>query len=124
MNWNRSREIVRHRDKGVCVRCLTLWGRVVPASEADHLIGRAQGGTHDPLNMWLLCGQRGHSNTCHGQKTDREKGKRFDVNKPFYDVINPATGWPISEDKDEHGNPVDSLGYWQEIIRKRSARTL
>jgi len=99
-------------SKGLCERCFYLFGRVTPADECDHLIGRAQGGNHKLDNLWALCGSIYDPGTCHYEKSNREKSPRFDINKPFFDRIDPKTGWPFDGDR---------LEDWQSYIQRRNA---
>jgi 5-methylcytosine-specific restriction protein A len=52
----------------LCRHCLTA-GYTVAATEVDHIIPLASGGTHDRSNLQSLC----HS--CHSRKTGREQWK-------------------------------------------------
>lgn len=42
-------------------------GRVTPATVADHIIPREQGGSDEPHNLQSLCG------SCHNKKSGRER---------------------------------------------------
>ena len=53
------------RDKGLCQNCLRH-GRVTPATEVDHIVPVAQGGTDDLTNLEAIC------TSCHREKTARE----------------------------------------------------
>lgn len=64
-----SRARILRRDNGLCVHCQTA-GRVSIATEVDHIIGLAQGGTHADSNLQSLC------HDCHSTKTARDNGKR------------------------------------------------
>ena len=48
------------RDGHTCRHC------GAPATEVDHIVNLAQGGTHDPLNLQALCPP------CHRVKTETE----------------------------------------------------
>ena len=48
------------RDRHTCRTCGD------PATEVDHIINLAQGGTHDPVNLQALC------TPCHRAKTETE----------------------------------------------------
>lgn len=52
----------------LCEDCL-LEGRSVPATDVDHVVSRAKGGTDDPRNLRALC----HPH--HSSKTAREDGR-------------------------------------------------
>ena len=45
-------------------------GRIVPATDVDHIVARADGGTDDRSNLQPLC------HACHSRKTVRENGGR------------------------------------------------
>jgi 5-methylcytosine-specific restriction protein A len=57
---------VLERDRGLCQVCL-LNGRTTLASEVDHIVGKAQGGSDDESNLQAIC------DTCHDAKTASEK---------------------------------------------------
>ena len=61
------REIVLRRDAGICrcAECAAL-GRVRIATEVDHIIPKAEGGTDDPSNLRAINGD------CHKIKTQAE----------------------------------------------------
>ena len=63
--WEKVRLHVLRRDDGICQPCL-MTGRYTPASQVDHIIPKASGGTDDPDNLQSICG------TCHFEKTARE----------------------------------------------------
>lgn len=63
--WRRLRDLVLLRDDGLCQPCLRA-GRVTSATEVDHIVARADGGSHDPANLEAIC------RTCHRAKTARE----------------------------------------------------
>lgn len=64
-----NRERILKRDNGMCLHCLSA-GKATIASEVDHIIGLAQGGTHDDANLQSLC------HDCHATKTAEDNGKR------------------------------------------------
>lgn len=51
----------------LCAEC-KQGGMVVAASEVDHIIPLADGGTNDPENLQALC------KACHSRKTARQMG--------------------------------------------------
>lgn len=55
----------------LCVMCQAE-GRVVAATDVDHIIAKRSGGTDDEANLQALC----HSH--HSQKTMSEHGRRMD----------------------------------------------
>ncbi|CAL8476417.1 HNH endonuclease [Caballeronia sp. S22] len=69
--WQRLREIVLRRDSGICrcAECRRL-GRVRVATEVDHVIAKAHGGTDDLSNLSAI------NRDCHKAKTARERLKK------------------------------------------------
>lgn len=65
--WEKLREVIIHRDDGLCQPCLRA-GRVVSFSAVDHIVPKAQGGGDDPSNLQCICG------ACHREKTAAEGG--------------------------------------------------
>lgn len=65
-HWQQLRRLVLSRQP-LCVECERA-GLVVAATEVDHIVPLAVGGTHDTENLQPLC----HS--CHSRKTAREQG--------------------------------------------------
>lgn len=65
--WRRLRKLVLKRDGWIC-RCADCksTGRVRNASEVDHVIPKAEGGTDDPSNLVAI------NSDCHKQKTQAE----------------------------------------------------
>ena len=57
------------RANPLCMMCL-IYGRIRPATDLDHIIGLAQGGTNAEDNLQGLC------HDCHADKTARENGKQ------------------------------------------------
>ena len=95
--FHKNREIVRLRDHGQCIRCLTLEDRFVLGRDVDHFIPHVKGGSDHIMNLWLLCEQ------CHRQKTQREANGHSGF--PLrYDL----SGWPIEEQD------------WLDIIKQRT----
>jgi 5-methylcytosine-specific restriction enzyme A len=64
--WERKRERILERDFHLCQVCL-----VRTASEVDHRIPRALGGSEEDSNLQSIC------STCHDEKTGRETGARY-----------------------------------------------
>ena len=64
--WQKLRQLVIRRDKGLCQECLRL-GFVTAGSEVDHILSKAKGGADDLDNLQLLCKE------CHKKKTKEEK---------------------------------------------------
>jgi len=67
--WSKLRRQVMMRDQGLCQPCLAL-GRVTLATECDHVIGKAQGGSDSLDNAQAICSQ------CHKDKTAIENGRK------------------------------------------------
>ena len=65
IRWQRLRDVIVRRDKGMCVMCLAR-GIAKTGTDVDHIIAKARGGTDDPANLQLLC--REH----HRAKTAKE----------------------------------------------------
>lgn len=82
--WDKLRLSILKRDKYLC-RCdeCKKTYRLREATQVDHRIPKAQGGTDDPSNLCAINAE------CHKRKTDIENGRRL---KP---VIG-ADGWPSS----------------------------
>lgn len=66
--WQKLRKRILHRDKYLCVACKAK-GRITEATDVDHIVCKAQGGTDDELNLQSLC------SLCHKEKTAME-GKK------------------------------------------------
>jgi 5-methylcytosine-specific restriction endonuclease McrA len=67
--WQRLRKLVL-AEEPLCVECLEA-GRLTPATEVDHHIALARGGTHDRSNLRPMC------KPCHSRKTATEDGGGF-----------------------------------------------
>jgi 5-methylcytosine-specific restriction protein A len=82
--WDKLRLTILKRDKYLCRcdECKKAY-RLREATQVDHRIPKAQGGTDDPNNLCAINAE------CHKRKTDIENGRRL---KP---VIG-ADGWPSS----------------------------
>ncbi|MEU7863497.1 HNH endonuclease signature motif containing protein [Nonomuraea sp. NPDC049141] len=61
-DWRRRRRFVLTRDRGVCYVC-----RRPGATEVDHVVPVARGGSHDYSNLKAICP------TCHKVKTLTER---------------------------------------------------
>jgi 5-methylcytosine-specific restriction protein A len=64
--WRQLREQVLKRDQFLC-QCCARAGRVSEASEVDHIVAKAHGGTDAPGNLEAICVD------CHKAKTARER---------------------------------------------------
>jgi 5-methylcytosine-specific restriction protein A len=65
--WRRLREQVLARDKHLC-QCgeCRKEGRARPATEVDHIVPKAEGGTDSPGNLQAI------NTDCHKRKTAKE----------------------------------------------------
>ena len=63
--WRKLRLVVLERDRRLCQTCLKL-GRTVAATDVDHILPIAQGGTNDLANLQCLCSD------CHRTKSALE----------------------------------------------------
>jgi 5-methylcytosine-specific restriction enzyme A len=63
--WEKARKRVLVRDKYLCQLCMKA-KRVRVATDVDHIVPRAQGGSEADDNLQSLCGD------CHKAKTARE----------------------------------------------------
>lgn len=63
--WRKLRESILKRDGYLCVKC-RVEGRLIEATDVDHIKAKAHGGTDDPDNLQALCAP------CHREKTARE----------------------------------------------------
>lgn len=95
----RNRDIVRRRDDGCCIRCLTLENRIVGGRECDHFIPESKGGSDELSNLWYLC------IACHRLKTQRESNGMSGFNERI-----GLDGWPLVEPD------------WLEIIKERNEK--
>ena len=63
--WVKLRDGVMVRDHYLCQVCMSE-DRLTPATEVDHIIPKARGGTDNPDNLQAICAE------CHKTKTARE----------------------------------------------------
>ena len=70
-SWQKLRARILKRDLYLC-RCedCRSSGRVRPASEVDHIVAKAHGGTDDDSNLQAI------NSDCHKAKTARERMKK------------------------------------------------
>lgn len=87
--WDRLRVQILKRDTYLCrcPRCLGGELRVRPATEVDHILPKAKGGTDDPLNL------RAVSRQCHERLTLEQQGKAL---KPARRI--GVDGFPVCAD--------------------------
>ena len=64
--WEKLRLLILARDNYLCQPCAEDY-KVTPATEVDHIIPKAKGGTDDPDNLQSIC------NDCHRIKTEYDK---------------------------------------------------
>lgn len=73
--WRKLRERILKRDNYLCVKCRAA-GRLVEATDVDHIKAKTHGGTDDESNLQSLCAP------CHKEKTAKE-GKVGSKFTPF-----------------------------------------
>lgn len=81
--WMRIREAILTRDCGLCVPCKAK-GKLTIATEVDHILQLADGGTDDHSNLQSIC------HNCHADKTARENGKKRKAETGI-------DGWPVDD---------------------------
>lgn len=69
-DWDRLRVLILKRDRYLC-QCdeCKRTGRVLPATEVDHVIPKAEGGSNDPINLSAI------NVDCHKRKTAKESAR-------------------------------------------------
>ncbi|WPC72933.1 HNH endonuclease [Vibrio porteresiae] len=67
-SWRKLREKILSRDEYLCQPCLAK-GQITAATEVDHIINKASGGTDDEYNLQSIC------KSCHKEKTQSESRK-------------------------------------------------
>lgn len=82
--YRRSRAIAMRRDNWRCQ--LRYEGCAGSASQCDHIINVASGGTHDPANLRAVC------QPCHLRHTARQGGG-WRAGQPADPDPRPRTGW-------------------------------
>lgn len=75
--WDKLRTIVLDRANGLC-QChhCTSTGRITIATEVDHIIPKAKGGTDDLDNLQAI------NSSCHQRKTTEESGRTYIERQP------------------------------------------
>ena len=81
--WDKVRQLALARDCGLCQLCQAK-GRPMIATEVDHIVSKARGGSDALDNLQAIC------KPCHTQKTAEEVGKK---RRPQIG----ADGWPVQE---------------------------
>lgn len=80
--WRKVREIRLKMDKYLCVPCKQQ-GRYTKATEVDHIIEKANGGTDEYDNLQSICA------TCHKAKTSGKQIKACGVDGMPLDPNHP-----------------------------------
>src|SRR5665647_1396411 len=83
-DWEKLRKLILMRDHSLC-QCNQCKGgelRLTMATEVDHIIPKAKGGTDDPSNLQAI------NHECHKNKTTLETGNTI---KPTFGI----DGYPI-----------------------------
>lgn len=81
--WQKLRLFVLRRDMGLCQPCLAI-DRTELATEVDHIIPKAKGGTDALENLQAIC------RPCHERKTAHENGRTYRERVTIGD-----DGWPV-----------------------------
>jgi 5-methylcytosine-specific restriction protein A len=68
-SWQKRRKAVLRRDNGLCVECYKR-DTLTIATDVDHIVRKADGGTDDMDNLQSLCRR------CHIAKTRLENGAK------------------------------------------------
>lgn len=77
--WEKLRLIVLARDDFMCRVCMAR-GRPTPATQVDHIVPKARGGSDDMGNLQAIC------DDCHKAKTASER-----LGRPM--PVYGADGW-------------------------------
>ena len=85
--WEKARAAAMRRDMHLCQPCKRA-GRITVATECDHIVPKAKGGTDDHDNLQAIC------TACHKDKTAREAAEA--QGRPHRaKVVTGLDGWPI-----------------------------
>ena len=79
--WKKHRAFILRRDCGLCQVCAGK-KRLTLATQVDHIIPKAKGGTDDEENLQSICPD------CHRDKSAADRGHRV---KPTIGL----DGWPV-----------------------------
>lgn len=60
--WRRIRESILQRDQRLCQTCRRE-GRLTLATQVDHIVPKARGGTDDQTNLEAICGPHHETKT-------------------------------------------------------------
>ncbi|MCG7984766.1 MAG: HNH endonuclease [Candidatus Thiodiazotropha lotti] len=63
--WRKIRAEILRRDSNHCIPC-KLAGRVTTATQVDHIVPKAKGGTDEAINLQSICTK------CHARKTAQD----------------------------------------------------
>ena len=82
--WQRLRKLALARDAGLCqCRHCKASGVIRFATEVDHIVPKAKGGTDDTSNLQAINAE------CHKRKTAEDEGKA-------HRHATGADGWPVA----------------------------
>lgn len=85
--WDKLRAFVMAMDNWLCQACLKA-GRVTPATDCDHIVPKAKGGTDDAANCQALCRE------CNQAKARQESADARGVTlRPKLEI--GLDGWPV-----------------------------
>lgn len=84
--WDRLRLEILERDGYLCQIGRGRGGCTIDATEVDHRIAKADGGTDDEANLQAAC------HTCHARKTGQEEARRRGAARPVSRTDNPGGG--------------------------------
>lgn len=86
--WEKLREHILKRDRHLCQPCLRMEPRrITAATEVDHVLAKAKGGTDADGNLQSIC------NPCHRAKSLADQGKKPRRRKRAIAL----GGWPVEE---------------------------
>ncbi len=85
--WMTIRERIFNRDCGLCQECQRN-GQLTLATQVDHIIALANGGSNDDDNLECIC------DDCHDRKTNADLGY-----KPR--VVTGLDGWPQADERNQ-----------------------
>ena len=86
--WQKIRKLVMLRDGGLCQSCLAN-GIVREATEVDHILPKAKGGTDEDHNLQAIC------KSCHQDKTALESA-HSDKRVSYYPEWLPRPAIPVT----------------------------
>jgi len=81
--WRLTRLRILNRDMYLCQVC-DKQGKTTPATEVDHIIPKAKGGTDNEDNLQSICYR------CHKDKSLRDEGRNP---RPTYDIKGFPDHW-------------------------------